>query len=260
MKPEQRETRALRGDEACRQCLCAELPVMAYRKIWNLQLELVAARKDKIINQDVILLLEHSPVFTLGRRGGLGNLIVSENFLKKSGIEVIHIERGGNITFHGPGQLVCYPIIDLRAAGLTVVDYVNGLEEVMIRTATDFGVGADRNSINRGIWVGGNKLGSIGIAIRRGISFHGFALNVNLSLEPFQWIHPCGLQGISMTSLAQEISQQIPMHRVRETAKGHIQAVFGIKLETAELPELQSLSKVQTLSIKGSCYDPVSRA
>jgi len=245
MKLQPRENRVLQGDVPCRQCLCLELSKVAYKEAWNLQLAIVAARKDKILNSDVILLLEHFPVFTLGRRGGLENLTVSKAFLKKTGIEVIHIERGGNITFHGPGQLVGYPIIDLRAARLSVVDYVNSLEEVMIRTATDYGVRAERNPMNRGIWVGNSKIGSIGIAVRRWISFHGFALNVNLSLKPFQWINPCGLQGIGVTSLAREISRQIPMHRVRETAKRHMEAIFGIKLATAGLPELRNLLKAQ---------------
>lgn len=245
MKSQPRENHVLQDDVPCRQCLCTELSKVEYREAWNLQLAIVAARKDKILNRDVILLIEHSPVFTLGRRGGLENLTVSKSFLKKTGIEVIHIERGGNITFHGPGQLVGYPIIDLRAARLSVVDYVNSLEEVMLRTATDYGVRAERNPMNRGIWVGNSKIGSIGIAVRRGISFHGFALNVNLSLKPFQWINPCGLQGIGVTSLAREISRQIPMHRVRETAKRHMEAIFGIKLGTVVFSELRNLLKAQ---------------
>ena len=248
MKSQPRENRVLQGDVPCRQCLCTELSEVEYKEVWNLQQAIVAARKDKILNRDVILLLEHSPVFTLGRRGGLENLMVSKAFLKKTGIEVIHTERGGNITFHGPGQLVGYPIIDLRAARLSVVDYVNSLEEVMIRTATDYGVRAERNPMNRGIWVGNSKMGSIGIAVRRGISFHGFALNVNLSLKPFQWINPCGLRGIGVTSLARETTRQIPMHRVRTTVERHMQAIFGIKLESTKLSELRNLLKKQEAS------------
>ena len=121
-----------------RKWLCVELPVTEYKEAWHLQSNLVAAKYHKTIQKNVVLLLEHPPVFTLGRRGGLNNLWVSENFLEKAVIPVIQVERGGNITFHGPGQLVVYPIIHLQAAKLNVVHYVENLEEVMIRTAADW--------------------------------------------------------------------------------------------------------------------------
>ncbi len=209
--------------------LCEEFDLMDYRAAWELQLELAAERKSGRI-PDTLLLLEHPPVFTLGRRGGRENLRVSESFLEASGIPVIQIERGGNITFHGPGQIVGYPIVNLQSARLGVTDYVEKLEEVMIRTAADFGVEAGRNPINRGVWVGKLKLGSIGIAVRRGITFHGFALNVNISLEPFGWINPCGLQGIGVTALKQAGSREISMTDARESVKRHIGEVFGVKL------------------------------
>ena len=218
--------------------LCVEMPVIEYQKARDLQSYLISARKDKIIDSDIILILEHPPVFTLGRRGGLENLSVSESFLKKSGIPVIHVERGGDITFHGPGQIVVYPIINLEKARLTVTDYVSNLEEVMIQTAKDAGIQAQRNGLNRGIWVGKKKLGSIGIAVRRGISFHGMALNVNLSLEPFNWINPCGLQNIKMTSIQQELSHPVSMPHIRQIVKHHFESVFGIELVATDLKEL----------------------
>jgi lipoate-protein ligase B len=128
-----------------------------------------------------------------------------------------------------------YPIIDLIAAGLKVLDYVTALEEVMIRTAADWKVVAERNPMNRGVWVENKKLGSIGITIRRGISFHGIAFNVNVALQPFGWINPCGLKGISMTSMEHELSYRVPMHQIREAVKRHMEAVFGVKLNAAEL-------------------------
>ena len=228
-------------DRSDRKWFCIELPAVGYRESWSLQSRLVAGRKDKVIDSDVILLLQHFPVFTLGRRGGLNNLTVSADFLKKTGIPVIQVERGGNITFHGPGQLVVYPIIDLRAARLAVGDYVENLEEVMIRVAFDWGIIAKRNPINRGIWVGNNKLGSIGIAIRRGICFHGMAYNVNLSLKPFGWINPCGLQDAGTTSMARELSREVPVNQVCESAKRHLAAVFGIELVMTSLLEVEGL-------------------
>jgi len=205
-----------------------------------LQNNLVGARKDGVIDKDIVLLLEHPPVFTLGRRGGLKNLTVSEDFLNKAGIPVVHVERGGDITFHGPGQVIMYPIIDIRAARLGVIDYVGLLEEVMIRTASDWGIEAGRNSLNRGVWVGNNKLGSIGLAIRRGISFHGMAFNVNLSLEPFGWINPCGLQNIGITSMEKELSRKVSIEKVREATKSHVETIFSVELVMTDLTQIFS--------------------
>jgi lipoate-protein ligase B len=219
--------------------LYIDIPAMGYGEAWNLQGRLVAARKDKTIDTNVILCLEHPPVFTLGSRGGLNNLTVSESFLEKAGIPVIQVERGGDITFHGPGQLVVYPIIDLRGARLTVVDYIENLEQIMIRAAADWGINAARHPMNRGVWAGNNKLGSVGIAIRRGIAFHGMALNVSLSLRPFGWINPCGLQGTRMTSMEQELSKKVLMNQVRQSVKYHLKAVFGVDLVMTGLWELQ---------------------
>ncbi len=218
---------------------CVELPVVDYGEAWRLQVALVAARRTAVIGCDVLLLLEHPPVFTLGRRGGRENLVVSERLLEQSGIPVFHAERGGNITFHGPGQLVGYGIVDLHAAQLTVTDYVTFLEEVMIRTAAHWGVIAERNPLNRGVWAGLNKLGSIGIAVRRGVTFHGFAFNVNTSLEPFSWINPCGLKGIGVTSLERELGSTLPAVEVREVLKREVESVFQVQLAPTELAFLE---------------------
>jgi lipoate-protein ligase B len=219
--------------------LCIELPVTEYKEAWQLQSNLVAATPHKTPHKNVVLILEHLPVFTLGRRGGLNNLRVSESFLEKAVIPVIQVERGGNITFHGPGQLVVYPVIHLQTARLSVVHYVENLEEVMIRTAADWGITAVRNPINRGVWVGNKKLGSIGIAIRRGICFHGMALNVNTSLEPFQWISPCGLENTGVTSIEVERCDTVSMKQVRKRVKHHLEAVFDVTLVMTRLEKLK---------------------
>jgi lipoate-protein ligase B len=229
------------NDRLGKRWLCIELPPTEYRQAWDLQSSLVAARKDKRIDTNIVILLEHPPVFTLGRRGGLNNLTVCENFLKRAQIPVIRVERGGSITYHGPGQLVMYPIIDLHLGRLTVADYVDNLEEVMIRAAADWGIKAERNPMNRGVWVGNNKLGSVGIAIRRGVCFHGIAFNVNVSLKPFGWINPCGLRDIGMTSLERELSRKVSANQVREAVRGHVESVFGVELVMTSLSELQGL-------------------
>lgn len=233
--------RALRKSE---RSLCLRLPVIDYSIALDLQHRLVEARHSGIIDKDVILILEHPDVFTLGRRGGLENLTVSETFLKRLEIRVIQTKRGGNITFHGPGQLICYPVIDLKAAGFKVVDFVEGLEEIMLQLAADWGIDARRNQKNRGVWIGNSKLGSIGIAIRRGISFHGFAFNVNMSLLPFNWINPCGIKDIGITTMERELGQKVPMHEVAEHLNKHIRAVFNLDLVMTSLPSLLNLLTV----------------
>jgi len=207
-----------------------ELPVVDYREVWELQRSLVTARNEGSLDRDAVIFTEHHPVYTVGRRGGLQDVRVTEDFLRAKGIPVISVERGGNVTFHGPGQIVMYPVIDLRRAGMSVADLIERLEEVMLGTAADCGVKATRSPLNRGVWVEQRKLGSVGIAIRRGISFHGASLNVMNSLEPFSWINPCGLRGIEMTSIAREISGTVCMEKVRECVKRHTGAVFGVAL------------------------------
>lgn len=190
-----------------------------YEKALALQESLVADKKAGRLDADILLVVEHSAVFTLGRRGGRENLVVSEDFLAKKGVPVIQTGRGGNITFHGPGQLVVYPIVDLVRAGVGVADFVHLLEGVMIRTAKSVGVDADRSGRNHGIWVGDRKLGSIGLSISRGITCHGLALNVNMDLTPFSWVNPCGLTGVAMTSLAAEIKAGSPPHTSTNTTE-----------------------------------------
>jgi len=195
------------------------------------------------MKKDIVILLEHSPVFTLGRRGGIENLTVSPAFLEKQKIPIVQVERGGNITFHGPGQLVVYPIIDLDKAGLDIATLVDILEEIMIRVAADCGIPAEQNALNRGIWVGNKKMGSIGISVRRGVSFHGFSININLSLEPFNWINPCGLQNIGITSMERESAQKVSMDQVRKAVKFHLGSCFKVKLLPTNPSELQDFLK-----------------
>lgn len=214
--------------QARRKCHILDLPVLEYSAALDLQHQLVAARIDGRLDRDIVLILEHPPVFTLGRRGGVGNLKVSEAFLRIKGIPLVRVERGGDITYHGPGQLVVYPIVDLRSGKSRVVEFVECLEEIMIRVLSQWGLDGVRNPANRGVWVGPSKIGSLGIAIRRSVSFHGFALNVNTSLEPFQWVNPCGLSGASVTSMEKELDSVIAISDVRDAIGGLLQNVLGM--------------------------------
>jgi lipoate-protein ligase B len=220
-------------------CYAVNLGMIEYNHAWKLQSDLVAAKVSRPGSQDIILFLEHRAVFTLGRRGGRDHLLVSESFLKQSGIPIVQVERGGYITFHGPGQLVVYFIINLEARRLGVTDFVEALEEIMLRTVRTWGLTAQRNKKNPGIWMGNSKMGSIGIALRKGISFHGLALNVNIDLTPFSWIQPCGLPGVSMTSVKQERGQEIPMDVVRNAVKENFKSVLGLDLNDISYSDLQ---------------------
>ncbi len=212
----------------------------AYADALALQHRLVGLRKSSALDADILILLEHPPVFTLGRRGGRENLRVSNDILENYGIPIIQAERGGNITYHGPGQLVAYIIMDLGASRMSVKDLVGQLEETMIRTAHWWHIKASRNPANRGIWVGNRKMGSVGIAIRKGVTYHGLSLNVDLSLEPFSWINPCGLQNVGVTSLQQESPRHsISLQSVQPIFKNQFATVFNADLEAVGSDDLE---------------------
>lgn len=214
---------------AAAQVALVDLGLTDYAAAYVLQLNLVEKRRNDPAAGDIFLVTEHPSTFTLGRRGGRENLIVTEDFLLERNIPLVHIERGGDITFHGRGQLVIYPILHLRKAGLSVTDYVYCLEEVMIRLAAACGVYGARDPRNHGVWVGRGykKLGSVGIAIRHGVAFHGLALNVCLDLEPFSWVNPCGLAGVSMTSVSRECGREVTLAEVKKELPAQLAEIFG---------------------------------
>ncbi len=211
-----------------------DLGMTDYAAAYALQLELVEKRRCGLVTDDIFLVTEHPGTFTLGRRGGRQNLMVSEQFLQDKNIPLVHIERGGDITYHGCGQLVIYPILHVRQAGLTVSDYVHLLEQIMINLAAGSGVSARRDQRNHGVWSGDRKLGSVGIAIRHGIAFHGLALNVNISLEPFSWVNPCGLTGVRMTTLSRESGREVVLQEVKNNLNSQLTQVFSREFEVIE--------------------------
>ncbi len=207
------------------------LGLIEYNEALHLQYEIVEGIINGSIDHHTLLLLEHPPVFTLGKNRGKEDLILPQSLIKEKDIQIIQIERGGSVTYHSPGQLIAYPMIHLHQKALTVTDFVDMLEEVMIRTADDFGIHAERNEQNRGVWVKHRKLGSIGIAIRRGVSFHGLAMNINNSLVPFSWINPCGLENVTMTSLQNEIGKELNMAQIKKSMQKHFSNIFDCTLE-----------------------------
>ncbi len=204
-----------------------QLTQVPYQQAYLRQMQLVHDLHTDQNADDVCLILQHEPVFTLGRNGSAEHVTVSESFLKKRNIELIRVERGGEVTYHGPGQIVCYPVINLRRAGLSVVEFVHTLEQIMLDTAGHFGIEATRDPRNHGIWCGDHKLGSVGIAVRHGISYHGLALNVNPDLEPFAWVNPCGLAGVSMSSLELERAQPLHIKEVEKVMIEEIKTAFA---------------------------------
>jgi lipoyl(octanoyl) transferase len=165
---------------------------------------------------DVLLLLEHPPVYTKGRRAEPSELGMGEDWYRMQGIDVCETDRGGRVTYHGPGQLVGYPIVSLRPYGDNVHEYVRGLERLMIGSLAAYGIQAEVIDDLTGVWVGGRppegrKIGSIGVHVSRGVTTHGFAVNVNNDLQPFEWIVPCGIEGVRMTSVCREVGAEQDM-------------------------------------------------
>jgi lipoate-protein ligase B len=222
------------GDKSDPTWCLLDLGLVDYQKAWDLQLALVSGRHRGEIDRDLVLMLEHPAVFTLGRRGGREHLLIPEEKLEHAGIPIVQVERGGKITYHGPGQLVAYPILNLARLKIGVADYVTALEEVMIQTCAGWGITVDRNEANRGVWVGRKKIGSIGIAVRRDICFHGMALNVDPDLDPFCWVDPCGLEGVSMTSMQQELDKPVGVQKVKRSVTAAFAAVFNVRLQPCD--------------------------
>lgn len=183
---------------------------MGYRAAWALQAQLLADRIDDRIG-DVVVLVEHDvPVYTVGRKAG-----ALANVLDAGDAEVIEVERGGDVTWHGPGQLVAYPIFKLEGAERDLHRWLRALEDVMIDTVRTVGLVGERDDRNTGVWVGGRKVGSIGIACRRWVTWHGLALNVNPDLGWFRRINPCGLESALLSSLAAESGRALTVEDVR---------------------------------------------
>ena len=204
------------------------LGTVPYRPTWELQDELAEQRRGRRIG-DRLLLVEHFPVYTIGRGGDEGNLLADGERLRELGAELIRIDRGGDITFHGPGQLVAYPIVELKDP-LDLRRYVRTLEAAIIATAARFGVAGDRLAGHPGIWVDGErKLAAIGVRVRRGVTTHGLALNVNTDLRWFAEMIPCGIRGKDVTSLARELGASVPMDEVEDELARQLGTHLGLR-------------------------------
>ena len=211
-------------------CAAYRLGLVEYRESYYLQRKLIQQRLDGGL-ADTILILEHPPTFTIGKSGSLENILVSQAYLAEEGISLFFTDRGGDVTYHGPGQLVAYPIIDLRDRKKDIRQFVRDLEEVVIRTLNDFSIEAHRDRGHAGVWVNGEEIAAIGLSVRRWITMHGIALNVNPNLEHFSLINPCGFSDRKATSMARLLYQDVPMADVVPRLITHFSDVLNVHIE-----------------------------
>jgi lipoyl(octanoyl) transferase len=239
-------------------CSIVDVGLIGYAEAWELQKRLVAARKAGAI-EDVLLLCEHPHVITLGRNGKREHLLASEQVLRQKCVEFISSDRGGDITYHGPGQLVGYPILNLGAIRKDVVWYVRMLEEVMIRASAEFGISAERVTGRTGIWVRGasdanapgsneEKLGAIGVHISRWVTSHGFAYNASTDLRYFDLIVPCGITGRKATSLEKLLERAVTRKEVAQPVVRNFGEVFGLEMRATSREDLLAQLQARELS------------
>jgi lipoate-protein ligase B len=212
-----------------------QLGLSNYRDVHRLQQRLQAQRWEGG-GADTLLLTEHRPVITLGRGHPEPDLRVAASIVKNQGIEIVPTERGGNITYHGPGQLVAYGVVDLKGWDCSVIDFVAGLEEAAIGVLGDWGIRGGRLDRARGVWVEGRKIASVGLYVRRWVTMHGIALNVDPDMSHFDLINPCGLADVEMTSLAAEASKGIGMVDVVDSFTEHFARVFDCETKHESVP------------------------
>lgn len=213
---------------------------LAYHKALMFMRELVDI-KSRSNGPEVLIITEHEPVLTMGRRAEPFDILVSKEVLASKGIGVHQVERGGLITYHGPGQLVAYPVFNLRAMSLDVGELVYGLEQVALNTLSHFGITADRINGHRGVWVERKKIASVGIAVRRSVSFHGMALNCDPNLSHFELINPCGLNGVCMTSMSKILNKPVDSATIRDIMALHLEQQFRLDLTECSIDQVHNI-------------------
>lgn len=219
------------------QCSFIDLGFQAYQETYEIQQVLNQRRIDGLI-ADVLILVEHNPTLTIGRNGGLTNILVPREQLLRQGINVHEIERGGNVTYHGPGQLVGYPILDLSLRNKDLHRYARQLEEVIIKTLAYYGIEGGRREGYPGVWVGDEKIAAIGVSVKKWVTKHGFAFNISCNLDHFSLIVPCGITNCKVTSLARIIGQEPDFHQVAKMVKESFAEVFEKELQEVSLEKL----------------------
>jgi len=208
-----------------------------YTEAYMIQKTLQRMRIAGVI-RDTLILVEHPPVLTIGRNGGRENILAAEEMLERQGISICEVERGGDITYHGPGQLVGYPIVDLNMRGRDLHLFVRCLEEVVISTLGCYDITANRKDGYPGIWVGSRKIAALGVAVKKWVTMHGFSLNIACSLDHFQLIVPCGISGYGVTSMAEVTCREQDFEAVSRTVRDKFADIFQVELAPVFLDEL----------------------
>ena len=222
--------------------LVANLGLMPYADALAIQRAAAKARISGELDQDLLLLVEHPPVVTLGRSSKGAHLLASPELLRARAVELFEVERGGDVTFHGPGQLVGYPIVDLKRHRRDLHWYLRQVEELLIRSLATYGIVAGRSAGYTGVWVDGRKIASIGVHARDWVTWHGFALNVSTDLSFFELIVPCGIQSVTMTSIERELATRgVSLGDAAERVVEHAGAVFGLAPRDIQLSELHGV-------------------
>jgi lipoate-protein ligase B len=222
--------------------LTVDLGRQSYAGVLALQREVAKARIRGTVAEDVLLLVEHEPVITLGRSSKAAHLLAAPDYLRQHGVELFEVERGGDVTFHGPGQLVGYPIIDLKRHRRDLHWYLRQVEQFLIDALATYDLKAERNPPYTGVWLENRKIASIGVHARDWVTWHGFALNVTTDLRYFDLIVPCGIQAVQMTSIAHEVHDGEPsLGDVTERVFAAAAALFGLEPRLTSADELLSL-------------------
>lgn len=208
---------------------CIDAGIVPYEKALEWQQRLAVKRQKEEI-PDSVILLEHPPVFTIGRRDSSSDFLIPTNQLAEKGLAHFKTDRGGRVTYHGPGQLVVYLIFNIRKHGNSVPHFVWKIEECLLRVLAHFHLEGHRDPKHPGIWLENRKIAALGLHIDHGVTTHGFALNVNCNLEPFQYIHPCGITDREVTSLEKELGWQPSLRDVKQTVVRELAAVFKISI------------------------------
>lgn len=220
-------------------CHVYQLGQIEYRTCLQLQKYLQQQRIDGTV-PDVLLLLEHPPTVTIGKTGRMENILVPARRLHQEGICLVSTDRGGDATYHGPGQLVAYPILSLKSRGQDVRQYVRNLEEAGIRTLKDFGISAGRDEMHPGVWIDMKEIAAIGLSIRNWVTMHGLALNVSPNLSHYNFINPCGFTGRKATSMADLLGRELPVEAVETAFISHFSEIFGAQTRSGNKKELFS--------------------
>lgn len=217
-----------------------DLGFIPYTPAFAIQERILHARLEGKLPVTVIV-QENPPTFTIGRDGSSANILISPDELRRRGIEILEVNRGGDVTYHGPGQLIVSPLLYLGDIGLSANAYLHSLEDVIINVLIDYGIQTSKKPGSPGVWVGEAKIAAVGIAVKQGYTFHGFSINVDMDLTPYTWINPCGVSNMTVTSMARVLGRHVSLSEVKTRVRSALMRIFHLELQDITWNELQSM-------------------